>query len=260
MKRPQQRQRAGKEHPRGPVGPLRAADDRAAEGVHILPFLVVYGKECGIELHGLNGGRRDKEHRAEEEAEQRPLQRAVARHRHKEARGGKRERDTAARAKARKARREQVLFLLLALWRGLCALLLPRRGAFAAQQLVAGHAEYLRNDRNKRKIRRTVVAFPARNGFVRHVQPLRQLLLRHAVRAAQGREEAAHCFLFHKSDLLLVFGWLDSTAASERMPPNGAGLSLAVREFYSSPANFGSSQPTSSGPRPTVMRAVGATM
>lgn len=138
--------------------------------------------------------------------------------------------------------------------------LLPRRGAFAAQQLVAGHAEYLRNDRNKRKIRRTVVAFPARNGFVRHVQPLRQLLLRHAVRAAQGREEAAHCFLFHKSDLLLVFGWLDSTAASERMPPNGAGLSLAVREFYSSPVNFGSSQPTSSGPRPTVMRAVGATM
>ena len=260
MERPQQRQRAGKEHPCGPVGPLRAADDRAAEGVHILPLLVVYGKERGIELHGLNGGRRDEERRAEEEAEQRAVKGAVARHRHKEARGGKRERDTAARAKARKARREQVLFLLLALWRGLCALLLPRRGSFAAQQLVAGHAEYLRNDRNKRKIRRTVVALPAGDGLVRHVQPFRQLLLCHAARAAQGREEAAHCFLFHKSDLLLVFGWLDSTAASERMPPNGAGLSLAVREFYSSPANFGSSQPTSSGPRPTVMRTVGATM
>ena len=123
-------------------------------------------KERGIELHGLNGGRRDKEHRAEEEAEQRAVKGAVARHRHKEARGGKRERDAAARAKARKARREQVLFLLLALWRGLRALLLPRRGTFAAQQLVAGHAEYLRNDRNKRKIRRTVVALPARNGFV----------------------------------------------------------------------------------------------
>ena len=220
----------------------------------------MYGKERGIELHGLNGGRRDEERRAEEKAEQRAVKGAVARHRHKEARGGKRERDTAARAKARKARREQVLFLLLALWRGLRALLLPRRDAFAAQQLVAGHAEYLRDDRNKRKIRRTVVALPARNGFVRHVQPFRQLLLRHAARAAQGREEAAHRFLFHKSDLLLVFGWLDSTAASERMPPNGAGLSLAVREFYSSPANFGSSQPTSSGPRPTVMRAIGATI
>ena len=260
MERQQQRQRAGKEHPCGPVGPLRAADDRAAEGVHILPLLVVYGKERGIELHGLNGGRRDEERRAEEEAEQRAVKGAVARHRHKEARGGKRERDTAARAKARKARREQVLFLLLALWRGLRALLLPRRGTFAAQQLVAGHAEYLRDDRNKRKIRRTVVALPAGDGLVRHVQPFRQLLLCHAARAAQGREEAAHCFLFHKSDLLLVFGWLDSTAASERMPPNGAGLSLAVREFYSSPANFGSSQPTSSGPRPTVMRTVGATM
>ena len=59
---------------------------------------------------------------------------------------------------------------------------------------------------------------------------------------------------------LLVFGWLDSTAASERMPPSGAGLSLAAREFHASPSDFGSSQPTSSGPRPTVMRAVGATM
>ena len=173
MKRPQQRQRAGKEHPCGPVGPLRAADDRAAEGVHILPLLVVYGKERGIELHGLNGGRRDKEHRAEEEAEQRAVKGAVARHRHKEARGGKRERDTAARAEARKARREQVLFLLLSLWRGLRALLLPRRGTFAAQQLVAGHTEHLRDDRNKRKIRRTVVALPAGDGLVRHVQPFR---------------------------------------------------------------------------------------
>ena len=260
MERQQQRQRAGEEHPRGPVGPLRAADDRAAEGVHILPLLVVYGKERGIELHGLNGGRRDKEHRAEEEAEQRAVKGAVEGHRDQKAPEGAGQRDAAARAKARKARREQVLFLLLALWRGLRALLLPRRGSFAAQQLVAGHAEYLRDDRNKRKIRRAVVALPAGDGLVRHVQPFRQLLLRHAVRAAQGREEAAHCFLFHKSDLLLVFGWLDSTAASERMPPNGAGLSLAVREFYSSPADFGSSQPTSSGPRPTVMRAVGATM
>ena len=41
------------------------------------------------------------------------------------------------------------------------------------------------------------------------------------------------------------------------MPPNGAGLSLAAREFHASPSDFGSSQPTSSGPRPTVMRAVG---
>ena len=36
MKRPQQRQRAGEEHPRGPVGPLRAADDRLLRDIEKL--------------------------------------------------------------------------------------------------------------------------------------------------------------------------------------------------------------------------------